>query len=71
MNAQLSTRDKSRRGARPAERWRIEGEYFTFAEIAKRLGVGRDAVRLRMQKLRGASGAVTWERLAAFGKRSA
>jgi hypothetical protein len=67
---QLSTRTNSRRGGatRPAERWRIESGTYTYAEIAKRLGVSIDCARLRMQKLRGADGAITFARLEAMGK---
>jgi hypothetical protein len=65
---QISTRTNSRRGTRPAERWRIESESLTYAEIAKRLGVSVDTARLRMQKLRGADGAITFAKLEAFGK---
>jgi hypothetical protein len=70
LNAQLSTKANSRRGAaaRPAERWRIDGGFYTYADIAQRLGVSIDTARLRMQKLRGADGAITFARLEAFGK---
>jgi transposase-like protein len=45
--------------------YRIEGEHVTMSEIARRLGVPESTAYSRMRKLRGASGAVTWARLAA------
>jgi hypothetical protein len=65
-DAELASR---RRGAKKAQYYRIEQENVTIAQIAKRLGVTTGRARKRMRKLQGASGAVTWSRLAAFGKR--
>lgn len=45
--------------------YRIEGESLTMEEIAQRLGVPRTTAQSRMRKLRGATGPVTWARLAA------
>jgi hypothetical protein len=45
----------------------IEGEHVGYAEIAKRLGLTPACAQTRMLKLRGASGAITWERLKAIG----
>jgi hypothetical protein len=71
LNAQISTRESSRRGGRKnqAEKWRIEGEFLTYAEIGERLGVSTETARFRMQKLRGASGKITIDRLRDIGKR--
>jgi hypothetical protein len=44
-------------------RVRIEGDTVTYSEIAERLGISRAAAELRMRRLRGASGAITWARL--------
>jgi predicted ArsR family transcriptional regulator len=65
-DAELASR---RRGAKKAQHYRIEQENVTIAQIAQRLGVTPSCARTRMRELRGASGAVTWSRLAAFGKR--
>lgn len=51
-----------------AERWRIDGRYLTKAEIAAEIGVTPAAIGFRMAKLRGASGAITMDRLRAIGK---
>lgn len=48
--------------------YRIEGLNVTMADIAKRLGVTVACARARMGSLRGASGAITWQRLEAIGK---
>jgi GTP-sensing pleiotropic transcriptional regulator CodY len=45
--------------------YRIEGENVTMVEIAQRLGVTPSVAQDRMRKLRGATGPVTWARLAA------
>ena len=57
-----------RRGAAKAgigQVYRIEGDYVGIADIAKRIGLSVPAARNRLRKLKGASGAVTWARLAA------
>lgn len=61
-------REYGKRGnaaANALARYRIEGEFVTMTEIAARTGRTKGAVRKRMAELRGASGAVTWARLAA------
>jgi predicted ArsR family transcriptional regulator len=63
-DAEMSAR---RRGSKKPEVFRIEGLSVTCAEIAARLGVTTTTVRRRMQQLRNASGAVTFERLRAIG----
>lgn len=50
---------------RPADTYRIEGEYVTMREIAERIGETYDATRRRMRTLKKASGPITWERLRA------
>ncbi|GAA0721458.1 hypothetical protein [Dokdonella soli] len=45
-------------------RYRIENEYVTVRQIAARLGITKDQVHKRMRELRGASGPITWARLA-------
>lgn len=54
-----------RRGAAQsnASIYRIDGESVTANEIGKRLGITVGAARLRLAKLRKASGPITWERL--------
>lgn len=50
------------------ELYRIEGDTVSMSDIAKRLGISESAARSRLKKLRGASGAIDWRRLEAFGK---
>jgi DNA-directed RNA polymerase specialized sigma24 family protein len=58
----------ARRNKQRAGTWRLDGEHLTYADIAHRLGISVDAARLRMAKLRGASGAITLARLRALGE---
>jgi hypothetical protein len=57
------------RGGKKLERYRVGDDTVTTAEIAKRLGILQGCARSRIGALRGMPGSVTWERLAAFGKR--
>lgn len=45
--------------------YRIDGEYLSTDQIAKRIGVTRVVVQKRMRVLRSASGPITLARLAA------
>jgi hypothetical protein len=71
MNFPQPGKEASQYGRRGAAKstagavYRIEGESLTMVEIAQRLGVLPSTAQSRMRKLRGASGAVTWARLAA------
>lgn len=61
-------KDYGRRGAAKStagQVYRIEGENVTMQDIAKRLGLPLTTVRSRLRRLKGATGAVTWARLAA------
>jgi hypothetical protein len=63
-------RTKARaRGGKKLEHYRVGTDTVTTAEIAKRLGISQGCARSRIGALRGMPGSVTWERLAAFGKR--
>jgi DNA-directed RNA polymerase specialized sigma24 family protein len=63
----LQTKTHLRASAKKASQrpaiFRIEGESVTYAQIGERLGIASDTARLRMARLRLASGAVTWQRL--------
>lgn len=56
-------RAKGQRGGVKRAIYRISGEFVGLREIAERLGVSIGAASARMRKLRGASGAISWERL--------
>lgn len=58
------------RRQRPENKWRIEGEYVTQAEIADRLGITVKTANPRMAKLQKASGPITWSRLGALPQES-
>lgn len=62
-SAEKRARAAKRGISRRVSQYRIEGETLTFAQIGKRLGISKDAASLRMRRLRGASGAITWLRL--------
>lgn len=61
----------SQRNARsknqPPARFRIEGVTVSYDEIAERLNITRAVAVSRMASLRGASGAITWDRLRTIG----
>ena len=52
---------------KPAAIFRIDGLNLTYTEIAKLLGVTVACAQTRMHTLRGASGAITLDRLRAIG----
>jgi hypothetical protein len=55
-----------KRGAKANERpYRIDGLYVSAGDIAKHTGLTTRDVRKRLAKLRGASGAITMERIKA------
>lgn len=62
-NAKAKQRSAFR--SRQENLWRIEGEYVTIREIAERLGICANAASNRLRRLQGATGAITWARLAA------
>ena len=55
--------DHARKGTRPGQPWRIEGLYYTVAQIAERLGVGRHAAGERLRAAQAEPGPVTWDKL--------
>lgn len=64
-NAQAAVRSNAKKRRRPENRWRIEGEYVTCAEIGERIGIGESAAASRLRRLQRASGPITWDRLRA------
>jgi hypothetical protein len=45
--------------------YRIEGEYVTMQDIAKRIGTSAKLAQQRLAKLKSATGPITWVRLGA------
>lgn len=62
----MSQRNARSKNQAPAM-FRIEGCTVSYDEIAERLNITRGVAVSRMAALRGASGAVTWERLRKIG----
>lgn len=55
------------RFAKPENKFRIDGGYYTLAEVAKELDIDPTTAGQRMRKLSGASGAITFQRLRELG----